>query len=259
MMRCVVRRARGFTVIELMVTMTIIVVLMSMLIPAVGKVRGMSMATQCQSNIHQLMTAFLAFSVDHDNCLPGCINNDGPGYQTYQYDWLSQSGIAGAPQTGTIWPYINTYQVYRCPAMDTDLGSSADRTDFASNGHFDYGFFAIFAGSNLATVPKQSTLYDLSGKAIGRYPTPLICQEDGYQINGGNQEGDHCNVDQMTHIHNGGCFYATLDGSIAFVVEPDVQNSYANGCWQWSATGPSSHNQVFLGTGYSSWDQWKNY
>ena len=53
------------------------------------------------------------------------------------------------------------------------------------------------------------------------YPTPLVCQEDAtFNINAGHVEGQHSNYDEMAHVHNGGSFYGSVDGSVTFVNEP---------------------------------------
>jgi prepilin-type N-terminal cleavage/methylation domain-containing protein len=254
-------RRSGFTLIELLVVLSIIIVLISMILPAVGRVRNMSMSIKCQANVHTLMTAFFQFAADHDSCLPGADRGVGGGLaeQPWQQDWLSgTSGVS--PQGGTIWPYVSNASVFLCPAMDVERGSSNGYDAYASNGRFDYGFFTIFNGAPIRSIPRTSQMTLLNG-GTGTYPTPIICQEEGYQMNGYNVEGNHSNVDQMSHIHNGGSYYSGIDGSINFVVEPDAANVYSaysgvNGCWQWTTIGPHSHATVNLGTGYTWFGYW---
>ena len=242
--------AGGFTVIELLIVIAIIAVLVSLLLPAISRVRNMAMGVQCASNMHDLMQGFLLFAADHDGHLPGCMygSNDGTFAQS---DWLyGQSGFNSAPQSGTVWPYVHSSKTYLCPSLELySVG------DFAqSNGRFDYGFFGNFAGARVAHVALRSNLTLLNG-GVGSYPTPIVCQEDPYQFNGGNIEGDHCNVDQMSHIHSGGSYYGTIDGSTPFVIEPDMPNIWANGCWQWTCQGPTSHNMIPIASA-GGWDWW---
>ena len=53
---------RAFTLIELLVVISIIAVLASLLLPAVGLVRGAAMSTKCARNLTQLQLANIAYS-----------------------------------------------------------------------------------------------------------------------------------------------------------------------------------------------------
>ncbi len=63
-------RARGFTLIELLVVIAIISLLISILLPALGRAREISRRTVCGSNLRQFGTAFVAYAADHDGWFP---------------------------------------------------------------------------------------------------------------------------------------------------------------------------------------------
>ncbi|HET6247932.1 MAG TPA: prepilin-type N-terminal cleavage/methylation domain-containing protein [Tepidisphaeraceae bacterium] len=262
-MRSKTTQAKGFTIIELLVVITLITILMSILLPGVSKLRNIALGVKCQGNVRSLMGGFLAFAADHDNHLPGADRGvqGGPAQVPYQTDWLmNPQSYQYCPQTGTVYPYINSAKTYLCPAMDTDQNSGGNGNDeYASNGKFDYGFFTIFNGAQIQMIPQKSQMILLSGTTGGWVPTPIICQEDGYQVNGYDQEGNHSNVDQMSHIHNGGSYYASIDGSVNWINEPDVEGYWGDGCWQWQCMGPKSKAMVNLGNAYSYWNSWKDF
>ncbi|MDB5299664.1 MAG: hypothetical protein JWO87_1327 [Phycisphaerales bacterium] len=249
-------RYGGFTLVELLVVIGIIALLMSILLPALQKARAAANAVKCESNLRSLMLGFTMFAMDHKQHLPGVvasyINN-----QPDTADWLygpPPGNIDTCPQSGTVFNYIKNPDVYFCPQMEAD----GRGRDAGTNGKFDYAFFAMFAGAKLTSISTLSIVTDLNGRQT-QAPTPIICQEDAYQFNGSvghaNIEGDHGNVDQITHIHNKGGYYATVDCSVQFIIEPDQVMAYANGCWQWTSRTGRGNMQV-LGAAGSSWDWW---
>src|SRR3982751_5158122 len=59
------RRLRAFTLVELLVVLGLIVVLLSLLLPAVGKARAAARSTTCLSNVRQLGTAWLMYTAEN--------------------------------------------------------------------------------------------------------------------------------------------------------------------------------------------------
>ena len=81
------RRARAFTLVEVLVVVGIIALLVSILLPALSKARESANLIVCGNNQRQLMTAFRMFSGDHQGFLPG-------GYtdrQSSDPDWKDQA------------------------------------------------------------------------------------------------------------------------------------------------------------------------
>ncbi len=64
------RKARAFTLVELLIVIGIIAVLIAMLLPAVTKARNASYRSACQSNLHQIYSAALNCSLDHAGYFP---------------------------------------------------------------------------------------------------------------------------------------------------------------------------------------------
>ena len=125
------RRFAGFTLIELLVVVGIIAVLMSILIPALGRAREQAKDVQCKNNENQLYKACLIFSTGNQDRLP----RGAKVWETYtannQIEFTSawcMSGDAKPGQAdldhGAIWPIIGNSRQLRqavilCPTDQT--------------------------------------------------------------------------------------------------------------------------------------------
>lgn len=65
-----VRGTVGFTLVELLVVIGIIALLISILLPALGKAQMAAKRTQCMSNMRQLAMAIVSFANDHKGVMP---------------------------------------------------------------------------------------------------------------------------------------------------------------------------------------------
>jgi len=291
---------RGFTLIEMLVVLTILMVLIAILLPVVGRAKEQANGLLCQSHVRTLTQAFLNFAADHENHLPGSILSYWNPFDRNQdhFDWLfgpysaigtnasgwstdplvsaangTQVRFANAPQAGSIWKYVNDYQTYLCPSLTYSKPQSLT----GSNGRFDYAAFSTFSGAAVKSINLQAwcvtdpghdlafgvptaTNWDYAdgGNILGQQltparffsmggwprltpmPTPLICQEDpAYNIQS-NLEGQHAAGDQMAHMHFGGSYYGSPDGSVNFYIENDnnfvVENT--TGCYLWFGQTP---------------------
>ena len=93
-------RKRGFTLVELLVVIAIIALLMSILLPAMSRVRKQAKTVICQSNLKQLANCFEMY--------------------TGSYDGHFQAGWAGAAAGSNWWldsvkPYYQDIDVCLCP------------------------------------------------------------------------------------------------------------------------------------------------
>ena len=106
-----IRRHRGFTLIELLVVVAIIAMLLSILLPALGKAREHGKASVCKSNLHQLGLATTYYAQDNRDRLPYILGspNNPQGTPTnapfYQYH-----------QIFNFWPYLKDLKIFRCPS-----------------------------------------------------------------------------------------------------------------------------------------------
>jgi len=85
------KKRRGFTLIELLVVISIIALLMSILMPALGKAKKVAQAAICMSNLHQWGLLWKFYTDDHKGYLPDRDGmNDWP-MTMWEYHWKSEA------------------------------------------------------------------------------------------------------------------------------------------------------------------------
>ena len=66
----IIRKQRGFTLVELLVVISIIALLMGILLPILGKVRKQAKVIACRSNLKQLGCIFLMYADNNNGHMP---------------------------------------------------------------------------------------------------------------------------------------------------------------------------------------------
>ncbi len=113
----------GFTLIELLVVIAIIAILASLLLPALGKAKGMTQRTACMNNLRQLQIGWTLYSGDHNESLPPNHENpNGGGQADFRSDapsWVTGNAFTDTTTSnilrGVLAPFLNV-GTYRCPS-----------------------------------------------------------------------------------------------------------------------------------------------
>ena len=241
---------RAFTLVELLVVIGIIAILIAILMPALRRARESANQVACASNQRQLMMAFLMFAGDHQQQLPGNFT-DFANPDSDKRAWLLNSGelITAAPQGGTIFKYLKSKDVYRCPSVPADVVMGGGGS---SNGQFDYVSFGVFTGAKLVNIKAESKYTDIPTGKVQVKPTPVITEEDQMALNLNNPEGLHNYSDRIADNHRKGGNYAAIDGSVHWHAEPAP-----NGAHSWTQTGPRGRDVSLGEGGYGiTWGWW---
>jgi prepilin-type N-terminal cleavage/methylation domain-containing protein/prepilin-type processing-associated H-X9-DG protein len=113
------RRRRGFTLVELLVVIGIIALLVSILLPALNKVRQQAATVECASHLRQVGLALAQYrNANKDWAVPLA--------RYYHGSWVVASGYPQR-EKDTRWfnylrSYAGTYKIFNCPTMNAHLG-----------------------------------------------------------------------------------------------------------------------------------------
>jgi prepilin-type N-terminal cleavage/methylation domain-containing protein/prepilin-type processing-associated H-X9-DG protein len=108
---------RAFTLVELLVVVTIISVLAALLLPALQSAREASRRVQCQNHLRQIGLALHNYTAQHGRLPPGAILANYPGTGTTSYDPLVEATSTAKGNHGTSWllqvlPFIEQQTLY---------------------------------------------------------------------------------------------------------------------------------------------------
>lgn len=144
-------KRRGFTLVELLVVISIIALLMAILMPALNRARELGRRAVCMGNLKQLALAWVMYADENDgdlvNGLAGANNGATPPIIT---GWVGPIPLDGNgnPDTaqgmnkrgqerrikqGTLWEYAKNPKVFKCPAGQVNHGVTYAVVD-AMNG-----------------------------------------------------------------------------------------------------------------------------
>lgn len=223
---------RAFTLVELLVVITLIGVLAGLLLPALAGSKHRAQGIFCLNNTRQLDLAWLLYADDHTGRLPynlGGVGGRGVVRQKTPLNWVNgvldweltaDNTNAALITGGTLAAYANNaVAVYRCPAdgVVSDLqrraGWAARTRSYSMNAMVGDAGAATRNGFNvnnpgyqqffsLASIPRPQGIFVF----LDEHPDSI---DDGYFINNGDDEQW---TDLPASYHNGAASFGFADG-----------------------------------------------
>jgi prepilin-type N-terminal cleavage/methylation domain-containing protein/prepilin-type processing-associated H-X9-DG protein len=174
-MRWSLPTSRAFTLIELLVVVAVVSILISILLPALGKARRAARATQCASNIRQLQAALDLYASDHDDrFMPGAAGFQTTNLQRW-HGTRDRASEAFAPDRGAITAYLDDARtlgdgtiaapVRTCPDFAATLDELAGRGRGFERGCGGYGYNNAYLGVERDSVNSNTSV--IIGDEVG--------------------------------------------------------------------------------------------
>lgn len=196
------RSHAGFTLIEVLVVVSIIALLIAILLPSLGRARAQARMVSCQSNIRQLMTAFLVYSTEYKGRLPGASKDPNA-------DWLggsNQGGAALQPRNGTVFKHMGrSTEAYTCP---DDVNKRTYMTTNQEKCDYSYTSNALVSGAATehlagAHYPTKAP-FDRNDHRVDMAPfegVPVLIEEDPNWYLATVDDSTWCNQDTISDRH----------------------------------------------------------
>lgn len=216
---------RGFTVVELLVTVAVVGVLTALLLSALPAVRSKTQILRCLAQLRNVGNAIPAFMVDNNGCLPT---------NAYGNRWPAQvAPYMGFPTflTGSAEERKKFYDKVRCSALQITLPDNSNSQLGIYGYHTDLGYSYRSATTlpnpvPLARIvsPSQKPMFGCSSEDSG-----LLLEKEG-PAPGATQYGfgGATTGNGLSPNHGRLCNILFFDGHIESV---DVTRS---GAWPWN-------------------------
>jgi len=157
---------RGFTLIEILVVIAIIVLLAAITFPTFSRARENARRTSCASNLKQIGVGLLQYTQDNDELLP----------RAWRGGNMASDAVVSSKWMDMAQPYIKNEQVFNCP-------SATGLRPYKFRDGFNFGSYAINSaywdgtdGTSPGASPPNSVTVTLAALAA---PATTVWVADG--------------------------------------------------------------------------------
>lgn len=177
----------GFSLIELLVVITIISMMMAILAPSLSKAKESARGVHCLNNLRQLTLAWTAYASETDDEICGAypavnpfkvLFPPPPYIPLYDRPWVND-GLCDDPfnelantrqglESGVLWAYLNSVEVYKCMSDRTKLLRSYSISGLMNGGISNHNY------TKLAQIKKPHRKIVFADDQLGGLDPSLV-------------------------------------------------------------------------------------
>jgi len=175
------------TIVEMLVSIGVIGILLSLLLPGLAAVRSQARSGENHSNLRQLAVGALSYAnLSHEWLPPAVLYfQKGSTVITRSWDFEQEGGANGVWRPGVIWHFVGDGRVFQCPDLEAPLAPAGAQSNGAPASDevepfTGYNYNTTYIGSEGSLPGPNASGAMLDGWAnarLGARPAQVRCTD----------------------------------------------------------------------------------